>query len=117
MKVRKIAQILEARIEVEGSSLDLEIEAVCGADLMSDVMAFAKDHVLLLTGLVSPQVIRTAEMLDIKAVVLVRGKKPDTNMLRMAEEKGITLLSTKESMFTACGKLYCMGLTKRGIRD
>ncbi|NLM52256.1 MAG: hypothetical protein GX197_05495 [Firmicutes bacterium] len=117
MKIREIAQVLEAKIEVEGDSLDLEIEAACGADLMSDVMAYAKDNVLLLTGLVSPQVIRTAEMLDIKAVVLVRGKKPDATMLKMAAEKGITLLTTKESMFTSCGKLYNLGLTKRGIRD
>ncbi|HAA37760.1 MAG TPA: hypothetical protein DCE00_02685 [Firmicutes bacterium] len=117
MRIKEIAEILEATIEVQGDSLDLEVEAAFGSDLMSDVMAYVKDSVLLLTGLVSPQVIRTAEMMDIKAVVLVRGKKPDRCMVQLAEEKGITLLSTKDTMFVSCGKLYSMGLTGKGVRE
>ncbi|NLN06380.1 MAG: hypothetical protein GX167_02020 [Firmicutes bacterium] len=117
MKIREIAEILGATIEVQGDSLDLEVDAAFGSDLMSDVMAYAKDNVLLLTGLVSPQVIRTAEMMDIKTVVLVRGKKPDHCMIQLAEEKGITLLSTKDTMFVSCGKLYSTGLTGKGVRE
>jgi hypothetical protein len=116
MKVKDIASLLNAEIETD-ADLELDVMSACGADLMSDVMAFARDNVLLLTGLAHPQVIRTAEMMDIKVVVLVRGKKPDEMMRRLAREKKITLLSTKETMFAACGKLYSAGLTGGGGCD
>jgi len=115
MKLSKIAEILGAEILSDGEE-DIEIESACGSDLMSDVMAFVKENVLLLTGLVSPQVIRTAEMMDIRAVVFVRGKVPGQNILDMAREKGIAVMSTCYPMFIACGKLYSAGLTGKGVR-
>jgi predicted transcriptional regulator len=91
--------------------------AACGADLMSDVMAFVKEKVVLLTGLVNPQAIRTADLMDIKVVVLVRGKSPTEDIVAMARENGMVLLSTKYSMFLACGRLYEAGLRGGGIRE
>lgn len=114
MKLREIISILEAEVLAGGENLDLNIASACGADLMSDVMAFVKDSVLLLTGLVNPQVVRTAEMMDIKVIVFVRGKNPGQNIIDLAKEKGITVLATKYPMFIACGKLYSSGLTGRG---
>lgn len=114
MKLSEIARILDAKI-LAGHDKDMEINSACGSDLMSDVMAFVKDNVLLLTGLVSPQVIRTAEMMDIKAVVFVRGKNPGDTIVDLANEKGIAVLCTKDSMFIACGKLYSAGLTGKGV--
>jgi predicted transcriptional regulator len=77
---------------------------------MSDVLAYVKDQSLLLTGMVNPQVIRTADMMDIKCVVFVRGKMPDADMIQLAEERGIVLMSSKERLYNACGKLYHAGL-------
>ena len=114
MKLREIISILKAEVLAGGENLDLNILSACGADLMSDVMAFVKDSVLLLTGLVNPQVVRTAEMMDIKVIVFVRGKNPGQNIIDLANEKGITILATKYPMFIACGKLYSSGLTGRG---
>ena len=71
----------------------------CGSDMMSDVLAFVKDQAVLLTGLVNPQVIRTAEMMDIVCIVFVRGKMPDPSMIGLAEERGIALLSCGQRMF------------------
>jgi hypothetical protein len=95
---------------------DMELESACGSDLMSDVMAFVKERVLLLTGLVNPQVIRTAELLDIHCIVFVRGKAPTRDMIEMAEAAGIILGGTKLSMFLACGKIYEAGLRVGGTR-
>lgn len=78
--------------------------------MMSDVLAFVKDQSVLLTGLTNPQVIRTAEMMDIICIVFVRGKEPDEQMIRMAKQSQIALLSAKQRMFTACGLLYSVGL-------
>ena len=94
----------------------MEVSSACGSDLMSDVMAFVKENVLLLTGLVNPQVIRTAMLLDIHAIIFVRGKAPSRDMIEMAEEASITLGGTKHPMFIACGKLYEAGLRTGGTR-
>lgn len=110
MKIREIKDILEASIWVGEANLDKCLHAACGCDLMSDVLAFAKEKVLLLTGLINPQVIRTAEMLDIKAIVFVRGKSPTEDMIELAKQKNITLLSTDYPLYIACGKLYEKGL-------
>ena len=83
---------------------------------MSDVMAFVKEQVLLLTGLANAQVIRTAELLDIKVIVFVRGKHPTADIVDMAKDCGIVLIGTKLSMFVACGRLYEAGLKNGGTR-
>ncbi len=84
---------------------------------MSDVMAFVKEKVVLLTGLVNPQALRTADLLDIKIVVFVRGKTPTEDLVEMAGEYGMVILSTKYSMFLACGRLYEAGLRAGGVRE
>jgi len=117
MTVRRIMEVLEARMAAGDELLDLEVCAACGADLMSDVMAFVKEKVVLLTGLVNPQAIRTADLLDIKVVVLVRGKCPTDDLIKMARENGMALLSTRYSMFLACGRLYEAGLRGGGVRE
>lgn len=114
MKISEIIKILDAEL-LSGSDTGMEILSACGADLMSDVMAYVKENVLLLTGLVSPQVIRTAEMMDIKAVVFVRGKNPGQAVLDLAAEKDMIVMSTRNPMFIACGKLYSAGLTGKGV--
>lgn len=116
MKVREIKEVLGSKLLVGSEkALDREILYACGSDLMSDVLAFVKEHTVLLTGLTNPQVIRTAEMLDVSAIVFVRGKKPTKDIIDMAIERDIVLLSTDYTLFEACGKLYQAGL--RGKKD
>ena len=114
MKINEIIKLLDAEVYSGTSQLDYEIKSGCGCDMMSDVLAFVKDHSVLLTGLVNPQVIRTAEMMDIICVVLVRGKRPTPEMIELAEERNMVLLSTGERMFGACGILYSAGLETGG---
>ena len=110
MIVKDIIDILEGEIICEGD-LNQEIKTACGSDMMSDVLAFVKDQSVLLTGLVNPQVVRTAEMMDMACIVFLRGKVPDDSIIRLAEQRGITLLKTRFRMFTACGRLYANGLS------
>jgi hypothetical protein len=110
MKIGKVAQVLNAELHCGEESLDSQVYTACGADLMSDVLAFVKDQPVLLTGLINPQVIRTADMMDIKCVVFVRGKKPEPQIIELAKSRGIVLMSTNCGMYLACGKLYASGL-------
>lgn len=110
MKISQAAALLEAQVLCGEEHLDAEVTCACGSDMMSDVLAYVKDHSLLLTGLLNPQVIRTAEMMDMCGVVFVRGKTPGESILDLAREKGIVVMKTKYRMFSACGILYDGGL-------
>ena len=109
MKVNEIIAILKAEVLNEGD-MDQEVKSACGSDMMSDVLAFVKDQSVLLTGLMNPQVVRTAEMMDMHCIIFVRGKKIDPSVVELARQKDITVLATPYRMFTACGLLYDNGL-------
>ena len=111
MKIRDIMEILKARPLTKTIAGDLEVTCACASDMMSDVLAFPKEDMVLLTGLTNPQVMRTCEMLDIEAVVFTRGKLPAQEALDMAEENGISVLATDYTLFIASGILYSKGLT------
>ena len=116
MKVRDMVAALEGVLLTGDDLLDVDIEAACGADLMSDVMAFVKENVVLLTGLVNPQSIRTADLMDIRVVVFVRGKMPPKDTIAEAQRNGMAVITTKYSMFLACGRLYEAGIRGGGTR-
>jgi len=110
MTLIEIKELLQAEVINENDCLDIEITFAGGSDLMSDVLAFGKPGILLLTGLSNAQSVRTANIIDAKAIVYVRGKKPDKMGIEIAREKGIPLLTTKYMMYTACGLLFSHGL-------
>ena len=110
MTVRDARDILGARVLVGEEFLDREVKSACGSDMMSDVLAHVDDQAVLITGLCNPQVLRTAEMMDIVCVIMVRNKQPDDAMIQMATERGICLLATSLPMFSTCGLLYEAGL-------
>lgn len=110
MKLSEVRDILDAEIIVGEDCLDLEVHTAFGADLMSDVLAFAKAGSLLLTGLTNTQVIRTANVLDIAAIILVRGKKPSSETIALASELKIPILTTKYILFETSGRLYMKGI-------
>ena len=110
MTLREVKELLDAEVIVGHDRLDLEIEKAGCADLMSDVLAFFKAGSLLVTGLTNPQIIRTADVLDIAAVIVVRGKHPSRETTQLAEELQIPLLTTKYILFEAVGRLYAKGI-------
>ena len=110
MKLAEIISALDGQVISKKANLNANADYGAAADLMSDVLVFAKTNAVLLTGLTNSQVIRTAEIADAAAVVFVRGKLPPEETVRLAEEKGIPLITCKHTMFEACGKLFERGL-------
>lgn len=110
MTIREIAAILEADVHAEDTLLDKELVSAFGSDMMSDVLAYANEHALLLTGLLNPQVVRTAHMQDMSCIVFVRGKRATEEILELAKACHIAILETKHIMYYACGLLYEHGL-------
>ena len=110
MTLREIKEILNCKVLTGEEHLDREVKSACASDFMSDVLAYVKDQGVLLTGMVNPQVVRTAEMMDMKCIVFVRGKVPDAPIVALAEERDIVVMTSEERMFIACGLLYTKGL-------
>ena len=113
MKMNEIITLLEARQLCGDPQPKLDFTNAFASDMMSDVLAYGQGQALLLTGLLNQQVIRTAEMLDMRCIIFVRGKTPAEEVLTLAREKGIAVISTQRGMFTASGLLYGAGL--RGV--
>ena len=111
MTLEDMKDILGAEVVVGADCMDIEIRDAFAADLLSDVLAFAKEGTLLITGITNPQVIRTAEMLELVGIVFVRGKKPDAEAKKLAQIKKVPILSTRYIMFETCGRLFKNGLS------
>ena len=111
MNVKELIHIIDGKLMTNSANLNREIKGGFGADLMSDVLASVQPEAVLLTGLCNPQVVRTAQMADVAAIVLVRGKRPPTEPIRLANEEELPLISTPYGMFEVCGRLHSHGLT------
>lgn len=112
MKIREIKDLLDAKIMAGEDILDQEVSSACCSDMMSDVLAYVKDQGVLITGLVNPQVVRTANMMDMVCIVFARGKMPTDEMIELAKECGIAVMGTKKRAFEASGILYSAGLSR-----
>jgi predicted transcriptional regulator len=110
MTLLEALDILNARVLTHAVTLQKTVDNAYCADLMSDVLCFSVTKSLLVTGLTNAQVIRTAEMAAIDAIIFIQGKHPDNQTIKLAEEKHIPLLATDLSMFDTCGRLYEKGL-------
>lgn len=110
MKLKDILLHIQGRVVSDGYNPEAEIKGGCGADLMSDVLASTQPDSILLTGLCNPQVVRTAQISDVRAIIFVRGKTPPPETIELAVQENIPLFTTPLGMFEACGVLYQAGL-------
>ena len=110
MNLAELITIANGVVLTNGDHDNPEIKGACGADLMSDVLASIQPDAVLLTGLCNPQVVRTAQMADVTAIILVRGKTPPQETIELANQENIPLIKTPFGMFELCGRLHEAGL-------
>src|SRR5690349_22316154 len=110
MNLKEIVRLVEGTPLNPDVSLDVKIRSVCGADLMSDVLASSQPKAVLLTGLTNPQVVRTAQIAEFRAIIFVRGKQPQAETLNIATQENMPLITSPFGMFELCGRLHKAGL-------
>ncbi len=110
MKLKKIIEVLEADLLYESVDQEKDISCAFGSDLISDILMCTKESTLLLTGLTNPHIIRLSDMIDLFGIVFVRGKTPPQEIIDMAKERGLPLISTKFTLYKSSGILYNSGL-------
>jgi hypothetical protein len=110
MQITHLLKLIDGNLLTDGIDSSIEILGGCSADLMSDVLTSFQPDGVLLTGLCNPQVVRTAQMADIRAIIFVRGKIPPEETLELAIQEGIPLISSPLGMYEISGRLYSAGL-------
>jgi len=110
MRLEQVINLVSGKVLTDEPDLQAEIAGGCGADLMSDVLASAQPQAVLLTGLCNPQVVRTAQIADVAAIVFVRDKIPTQDLIDLANMEGIPLITSPFGTFELCGRLYRAGL-------
>ena len=110
MKLAKIKDVLQCEVLTAEDGLSTEVETVVASDGMSEILAFAHPGALMITGLTNVQSVRTADIANVRAIVYIRGKRPDDKTISLARESNIPVLATKLGMFDVCGILRELGL-------
>ena len=110
MNLKDVYDLLDAEILVGGDQMHAELTTAFAADTMSDLLAFGRAGGILLTRMTSPQVIRTSDIMDIAAIIMIRGKIPSPEVIQLAGELHVPILATRFSQFEAAGLLYAKGL-------
>jgi len=110
MTLREIIALLEAEVLNAEADIDCEVPCAFASDLISDILMCTKEPTLLLTGLTNNQVVRLSDMIDLIAIVFVRGKRPLQDVIEMAEERGLPIITTKMTLYRYSGLLYNAGL-------
>ena len=110
MKLAEIKDVLECEVLTGEDNLSMEVETVVASDGMSEILAFARPGALMITGLTNVQSVRTADIANVRAMVYIRGKRPDDRTIKLAGECGIPVLATTLGMFDVCGILRERGL-------
>ncbi len=110
MQAIDIVKALNAKVVVGEHLLNREVDFACSSDLLSDLLRFDHTNVVLITGLATIQMLRTAEVSDIRIIVLVRGKQATPEMIELAKELDMLIMEFPGSLFKASGILFGLGL-------
>ena len=110
MILSNLVKLVEGDVLAGSDNLGIDIKGAFAADLMSDVLTSTLPDGVLLTGLCNPQVVRTALCADVRAIVLVRGKEPNQELIEIAGQHEIPLISSSLGMYEICGRLFQWGL-------
>jgi len=110
MTLKDIALLLEGEVLGTEEGLDVEVPCAFASDLISDILMCTKEPTLLLTGLTNNQVVRLSDMIDLVGIIFVRGKRPLQDVIEMAVERKLPIISTKMTMYRSSGILFNAGL-------
>ncbi|MGI6129337.1 MAG: DRTGG domain-containing protein [bacterium] len=94
--------------------LGREVQGAYASDLLSHVMARAKEGNLWITIQAHQNIVAVAALLNLSGIVIAGGIEPQDDTLRKAEEEGIPLLTTDLDTFEVAGKLYALGIGAEG---
>jgi hypothetical protein len=111
MKLEQIVRQLGLKVRTAAGKVDqIEVKGGYASDLLSDVMANAKEGYLWVTLQVHANILAVAKLKELAAIILVNNRTPDADAIEKAEQEEIVLLESELSTFELVGRLYEMGI-------
>ncbi len=108
MFLSEIAKLIDGKKLWDFEDHDYKIAGA--SDMLSELLALAKENMILITGLCTPQMVRTADIVAVGAIVIVRGRQVPEVTVQIAKDMRIPMILTELTMYATCGKLFCAGL-------
>ncbi len=108
MTTKELAERLELKRLT--SVADKPVTGVYISDMVSDVIANAKAGNVLVTLQVHNNVIAAANLVDVGAIVMTRGRTPAPEAVALAEKAEIPLFTTDMDSWQVATKLYEAGI-------
>jgi hypothetical protein len=105
MTIREAAAMLGAEI-LQDEFEDLALTGAYTSDLLSDVMANAKDGGALITIQAHKNTVAVATLVNITVIILCNNRPIQDDMLEAARAEGIAVIRTRGNQYTVSGKLY-----------
>lgn len=106
MTVQELVEKMNLTVFCGQENLNREIKGGYTSDLLSDVMGFAREGQVWITLQTHKNVLAIASLKELAAILLVKGNKPEDDMLEQAVEEGIPVLGTDAQTFETTGKVY-----------
>ena len=82
------------------------------SDLLSDVIAGAKEGDLWITLQIHQNIVAVAFLNNLAGIVVVGGREPDPDTVKKAEEQGVPIMVTSMKSYELAGRLYEMGIRR-----
>jgi hypothetical protein len=105
MTVREAAAAIGAEI-IQGEFDDADLSGAYTSDLLSDVMANAKDGGALITIQAHKNTVAVATLVNITVIVVCNSRPIPEDMIAAAKDEGVAIIRTTENQFTVSGRLY-----------
>jgi hypothetical protein len=106
MVLSTVIEKLELGVKTSQADLSSEVSGVYVSDLLSDVMANAKEGNLWITLQIHPNIVAVAVLKELSGIILVNNREPETETLMNAEKEQIPILVSGLPAFALAGKLY-----------
>ena len=108
MKVHEIIDKLSLEVKTVHGDLDRTVTSCYIGDLLSDVMANAKEGEIWITHQTHPNIVAVAVLKNLSGIILANRRNPEEGTLKKAEEERMMVASAPLSAFEAGGILYQM---------
>jgi len=106
-KLKPLIDALSATILNDPSGWEERpVKGVFASDLISDILVSDGEETLLITSLLSDQVLRAADVIGAVAVVLVNHRQAPVSLGAAAAKQGLPLFFTPLPKFESC---VCLG--------
>jgi predicted transcriptional regulator len=117
MTLGEVVEALKLDVRTGSEEMGRIVEGGYVSDLLSDVIAGAKEGDLWITLQIHQNIVAVAFLNNLAGIIVVGGREPDPDTVKKAEEQGVPILETSMRSYELAGRLYEMGIRRKPTED